>query len=54
MKIFDYFKEVKEKINKINNYVSNPMNYEDIKNPFYSTLPKTYVWIDDENNKTNL
>ena len=28
MKIFDYFKEVKEKINKINNYVSNPMNYE--------------------------
>ena len=48
MKIFNYFKEVKKKINKINNYVTNPINYKDINNPFASTLPKTYVWIEEE------
>ena len=54
MKILKYFNEVKERIKRINNYVSNPINYKDLNNPFASTLPKTYVWIDDENKKTNL
>ena len=51
MKIFDYFKEVKEKINRINKYISNPINYEKTNNPFVSTIPKTYVWIDEDNGK---
>ena len=48
MNIKTYFKEIKNKINKINNYISNPINYKEINNPFASTLPKTYVWIEDE------
>ena len=51
MKIKKYLKEIKDKINKINNYVSNPIHYRDINNPFASTLPKTYVWIEEENKK---
>lgn len=48
MKIKTYLKEIKDKINKINNYVSNPINYRDINNPFNTITPKTYVWIDDD------
>ena len=51
MKIYNYFKEISNKINKINKYVSNPLNYKEINNPFVSTLPKTYVWIDEDKNK---
>ncbi len=52
MKIYNYFKEIQEKINRINKYVSNPINHKDFNNPFASTLPKTYVWLD-EDKKTN-
>jgi len=48
MKIFNYFTQIKERINRINKYTTNPMNYEDLNNPFASTMPKTYVWIDEE------
>lgn len=48
MKIKSYFREIKDKINRINKYISNPINYRDINNPFISTLPKTYVWIEEE------
>lgn len=48
MNIKLYFTEIKNKINKLNSYVSNPINYKDLNNPFASTLPKTYVWIEDE------
>ncbi len=48
MKIYNYFKEISNKINKINRYVSTPLNYKDTNNPFASTLPKTYVWIDED------
>lgn len=50
MNIKEYLKEIKKKINKIDSYTSNPINYEDLNNPFASTLPKTYIWIDEENN----
>ena len=43
-----YLKEIKRRINNINNFVTNPINYKDINNPFASTLPKTYVWIEDD------
>ena len=46
MKIKTYFKEIKDKINKINAYVSNPINYKNIDNPF--TKPQTYIWIEKE------
>ncbi len=48
MNIRNYFNEIKDRINKINSYVSNPINYKDLNNPFASTLPKTYVWIDED------
>lgn len=48
MNIQNYFKEIKEKINRINKYVSNPINYRNINNPFISNMPKTYVWIEED------
>lgn len=48
MNIFKYFTEIKNRIDSINEYVSNPINHRDINNPFASTLPKTYVWLDEE------
>ena len=55
MNIINYFSEIKNKINRLNSYVSNPLNYKDINNPFIYTLPKTYVWIekDCKHNKKN-
>lgn len=55
MNIKTYFNEIKERIHRINSYVSNPINYKNINNPFASTLPpRTYVWLDeDENPNTN-
>ncbi len=51
MNIRNYFYEIKERINRINSYVSNPVNYRNINNPFASTLPQTYVWIEEENKR---
>ncbi len=48
MNIINYFKVIKQRINNINSFVSNPLNYKDINNPFLPNLPKTYVWIEDE------
>ncbi len=48
MNILNYFKNIQRKINRINSYVSNPMNYKNINNPFASIIPKTYVWIEDD------
>ncbi len=48
MNIRKYFKEIKEKINRINTYTTNPINYRDVNNPFASTLPKTYIWVEEE------
>lgn len=50
MNIQTYFNEIKRRIDRINSYVSNPINYKDLNNPFASTLPRTYVWIEDEKN----
>ncbi len=49
MKIKTYFKEIKDKINKLNAYVSNPLNYKNIDNPF--AKPQTYIWLEKENIK---
>ena len=46
MNLKTYFKEIKEKINKINSYVSNPFNYKNIDNPFAKT--QTYIWLEKE------
>lgn len=48
MNIKSYFYEIKTRINNINSFVTNPVNYKDLNNPFASTLPKTYVWIEDD------
>lgn len=47
MKINEYFITLKNRIDKINEYLSNPENYKDLNNPFSSNKPKTYVWIDE-------
>ena len=49
MKIKDYLKKIKNKIYRINAFISNPFNYRNIKTPFYITTAKTYVWIDNDN-----
>lgn len=48
MNISIYLNQIRKRINRINSYVTNPINYEGLNNPFASTLPKTYVWIEDE------
>lgn len=50
MNILNYFYNTMQKINNINSFISNPINHKDINNPFASILPKTYVWIEEENN----
>lgn len=47
MKLKAYFKEIKDIINKLNSYVSNPLNYKNIETPFAKT--QTYIWIEKEN-----
>ncbi len=54
MNIYTYFKQIKNRINRINRYTTNPFNYKDLNNPFASTLPKTYVWLEEDyNNNIN-
>lgn len=48
MNIKEYFFNIKKEINKLNDYVSNPFNYRNIKNPYSSLKTKTYVWVDDD------
>ena len=48
MLINDYFITLKSRIELLNKFLSDPLNYKDFNNPFASTLPKTYVWIDDD------
>ena len=51
MKIKTYILEIKKRIKRINAFISNPLNYENLNNPFFSTRSRTYVWI--EENKEN-
>ena len=30
MKILNYFNEIKNRVNKINSYITNPINYKDL------------------------
>lgn len=50
MKILKYINEIKERVKCIDKYISNPINHKDLNNPFASTLPKTYVWIEEDRN----
>jgi len=47
MNILKYFYKIKRKINKLDKYITNPVNYDDVINPFLPQVPKTYVWIDE-------
>ena len=47
MRIKKYIKEIKDRIQKYNKYVTNPINYENINNPFSSVMTKTYIWIEE-------
>lgn len=51
MNINIYLKEIRQRINRINTYISNPIHYKGLNNPFASTLPKTYVWLEEETSK---
>ena len=52
MQINKYFITLKSRIDMLNEYLQNPLNYRDLNNPFASTLPKTYVWIDETKDDT--
>ncbi len=51
MQITNYFITLKSRVDLLNKYLSNPDNYKDLNNPFASTLPKTYVWIEENSPK---
>lgn len=53
MKINNYFITLKSRIDLLNEYLQNPVNYKDLNNPFASTLPKTYVWVEEIKKETN-
>ena len=46
--MINYIKEIKEEIKRYCNYLTNPVNYEKINNPFAAMMTKTYVWIDED------
>ena len=48
MKKNDYFITLKSRIDLLNEFLLNPENYKEWNNPFASILPKTYVWLDEE------
>ncbi len=47
MSLKRYFLYIKLKINKFDKFINNSKKYENIFNPFLSSIPKTYVWIDE-------
>ncbi len=53
MKITNYFITLRSRIDLLNKYLSDPINYKDLNNPFASTLPKTYVWIEEDKAQKN-
>ncbi|MDD3236852.1 MAG: hypothetical protein PHV37_01985 [Candidatus Gastranaerophilales bacterium] len=53
MKLLPFIKLIKMKINKVNRVVDNPICPEFPNNPFFNSLNKTYVWIEDNEEKTN-
>lgn len=48
MNIKNYIYKIISKILRINEFLSNPLNYRNIENPFYVTKAKTYVWVEEE------
>ena len=54
MKINSYFITLRNRINALDKYLSNPENYKDINNPFASAMPKTYVWTDNPDKEKKL
>ena len=48
MKIKEYINKINNKITRLNEFISNPFNYKNIKTPFYILKPKTYVWLENE------
>ncbi len=48
MNILNYFSQIKKRIIKLDNYITNPINNKDINNPFLPGLPETYIWIEED------
>ena len=47
MNIKEYFKNIKQKVNKLDNCLKSSPKFDYASNPFLSAEPKTYVWIED-------
>ena len=48
--IIDNYKTLIKRINSINKYLTEEERTRNTHNPFIYSIPKTYVWIDKENN----
>ena len=48
--IIDNYKTLIKRINSINKYLTEEQRTRNTHNPFIYSIPKTYVWIDKENN----
>lgn len=51
MNIKEYFKNIKQKVNKLDNCLKSSPKFDYATNPFLSPEPKTYVWIEDSDSK---
>ena len=51
MNILNFFSNIKTKIENLDSEISTYNKYKDIYNPFFYSIPKTYVWIEDKDKK---
>lgn len=45
--LFTYIKFIKDRVDKLNYAVDNPIYAQSSHNPFSNTFNKTYVWVDE-------
>ena len=43
-------KRLIKRINLINQFITEEQNKRNMSNPFIYNVPKTYIWIDNDNN----
>ena len=53
MNILNYFKSIKDRINNINSYITNPFEHKQNNTEYYCPLIQTYIWFEKEDDKTN-
>lgn len=55
MRISEYFKEINSKVDNINKKARNPfVDYDYSTNPFRGAFKKTYIWIEEEEENSEI